>query len=973
MLFSAPFLPNMTENNNIENHKEIQKNISTNSGNYDKAFLKSLVQSFHAEAPEARQDQNQNTRTRKNKQLVYTKRRAINLKNFNQEIYAKQDVGHFMEKSTIRFEDREIKSLSTLIYDLLSDMFRNDKHMDEEKLNLIKDSMFSRTADASDHHGHAGYGQEHDGNKKNDICTNEDVSLIADTLQGYETEQSITTKTGSFKQNWLCIMACSKFIKKTQRVGITKLSHPINLGETCNSVRLLFLVLVPERHSPLHSPMEVAKTFGTVLQSNNFIASLMKINSENEFKNLLNIEVYKRDRIDRKKGHDELEAHNHHEHKHRSTYGEIFSIDKYVARKNSKVSVTGEKDDYDYDYDETENQEKMAKHNPHPADNFNPYHPGKGILIDISNRLPYYASDWYDALFKKTPTGSLKLRKWDDLKRILRSILFVFLSILLPTLAFGVANSFNTVNKINVERTVFGQLIAGIFFSIFSSQPLGLLMTTPPITLLIKFVHKLAYKELGVDFYEFYAMTGVFIGCNLILFSLINGSRFLKKITPSIEEIFAIFTAFAFLNEVIQQCIEMSDLWYVDPYVRYTELTNNQTTVSGISSDIITITESRVQPGSGSIPSVTFEYGVPVDKISCSRERVFLWLILMLGTFFVAFLTFSSFRRTPYLNQDIRNFLSDYSLFISVSIFTIIYNSSTSAVSFYPYILEYTDIFNGIEISRTSTHSDFKTDFVHLLRIENIWNLSSRVIAIAWAISIPLSVLFFLDQGFCSIVTNGAKNKLQKPGGYHLDLFLVGLVNIFMSLLGLPWLHLALPHSDFHVRGLAKLDQKISDGVVREQIRDKTVIEQRVTAFLGHLLMGLALIPEVFHRAIAKIPLPVTNGVFLFLGVTSLYDNQVLERALLLLTETEAYQNTSYLKKVPKKKIHLMTFFSAVQLGILIATGFYLGSYTKLSFPFIVVLMIPFRVYILPIFINHKPDGIRNENTPFIDILDGHH
>ena len=42
------------------------------------------------------------------------------------------------------------------------------------------------------------------------------------------------------------------------------------------------------------------------------------------------------------------------------------------------------------------------------------------------------------------------------------------------------------------------------------------------------------------------------------------------------------------------------------------------------------------------------------------------------------------------------------------------------------------------------------------------------------------------------------------------------------------------------------------------------------------------------------------------------HDNQVLERAMLLVIEDEAYQGTTYLKKVPKRKIHLMTLFRLV-------------------------------------------------------------
>ena len=70
-------------------------------------------------------------------------------------------------------------------------------------------------------------------------------------------------------------------------------------------------------------------------------------------------------------------------------------------------------------------------------------------------------------------------------------------------------------------------------------------------------------------------MTGIFIGCFLILYSLYNCSRILKRITPSIEEIFAIFTAWAFCNEAVSQMIKIFAKWYKDPtFIKQTESFN---------------------------------------------------------------------------------------------------------------------------------------------------------------------------------------------------------------------------------------------------------------------------------------------------------------------------------------------------------------------------------------------------------------
>ena len=60
------------------------------------------------------------------------------------------------------------------------------------------------------------------------------------------------------------------------------------------------------------------------------------------------------------------------------------------------------------------------------------------------------------------------------------------------------------------------------------------------------------------------------------------------------------------------------------------------------------------------------------------------------------------------------------------------------------------------------------------------------------------------------------------------------------------------------------------------------VRETRLTGILSHLLIGLSLLVLEY---LAYIPTPVLYGLFLYVGVTSLYGNQMFERVMLLFTE----------------------------------------------------------------------------------------
>ena len=71
----------------------------------------------------------------------------------------------------------------------------------------------------------------------------------------------------------------------------------------------------------------------------------------------------------------------------------------------------------------------------------------------------------------------------------------------------------------------------------------------------------------------------------------------------------------------------------------------------------------------------------------------------------------------------------------------------------------------------------------------------------------PLSLLFFMDQNIAESMVNSPDNKLMKGTSYHWDMFVVGCLNIPLSIFCMPWMHAVLPHSPLHVRALADIDE----------------------------------------------------------------------------------------------------------------------------------------------------------------------
>jgi len=66
------------------------------------------------------------------------------------------------------------------------------------------------------------------------------------------------------------------------------------------------------------------------------------------------------------------------------------------------------------------------------------------------------------------------------------------------------------------------------------------------------------------------------------------------------------------------------------------------------------------------------------------------------------------------------------------------------------------------------------------------------------------------------VCLDGNNFRLKKGPAYHLDLFMVALLNAFLSMFGLPWMHGAVPHAPLHVRSLADVEERVDQGHVYE-------------------------------------------------------------------------------------------------------------------------------------------------------------
>uniref|UniRef100_A0A4W6FXH4 Anion exchange protein n=1 Tax=Lates calcarifer TaxID=8187 RepID=A0A4W6FXH4_LATCA len=196
------------------------------------------------------------------------------------------------------------------------------------------------------------------------------------------------------------------------------------------------------------------------------------------------------------------------------------------------------------------------------------------------------------------------------------------------------------------------------------------------------------------------------------------------------------------------------------------------------------------------------------------------------------------------------------------------------------------------------------------------------------------TILIFMDQQITAVIINRKEHKLKKGCGYHLDLFMVGVMLGVCSLMGLPWFVAATVLSITHVNSL-KLESECS--APGEQPKFLGIREQRFTGLMIFTLMGCS----VFMTSMLKfIPMPVLYGVFLYMGASSLRGIQFFDRLTLFGMPAKHQPDFIYLRHVPLRKVHL---FTIIQLSCLVLLWVIKTSKAAIVFPMMVLALVFIR------------------------------
>ncbi|XP_066532304.1 anion exchange protein 2-like [Hoplias malabaricus] len=517
-----------------------------------------------------------------------------------------------------------------------------------------------------------------------------------------------------------------------------------------------------------------------------------------------------------------------------------------------------------------------------------------GLVRDAQRRYPKYLSDFTDALNPQC----------------MAAIIFIYFAALSPAITFGGLLGEKTEGLIGVSELIVATCLQGVVFCLLGAQPLLVVGFSGPL---------LVFEEAFFSFCksnELEYLTGrVWIGFWLIIIVLVmvafEGSFLVRYVSRFTQEIFSFLISLIFIYETFSK---LAKIFQQHPLQRCNIRNVSELNESGL---VIpeNLTWSSQQTNSSS-----------AEKVEAEPNTALLSLVLMAGTFFIAFYL-RKFKNSAFFPGRIRRVIGDFGVPIAILIMVLVDYSIQDTYT------QKLSVPRGFSV----TSPDKRGWVVNPFGSEEpfpIWMMAASVLP-----ALLVFILIFMETQITTLIVSKKERMLVKGSGFHLDLMLIVVLGGTSAVLGLPWMAAATVRSVTHVNALTVMSKSVAPG---DKPRIQEVKEQRVTGFMVATLVGLSI---VIGDLLRQIPIAVLFGIFLYMGVMSLNGIQLTERMQLLLMPPKYHPDQIYVRKVRTLRMHL---FTVVQLVCLAVLWVVMSTSASLAFPFVLILTVPLKVFILP-------------------------
>ncbi|XP_054612174.1 electrogenic sodium bicarbonate cotransporter 1-like isoform X6 [Dunckerocampus dactyliophorus] len=542
-----------------------------------------------------------------------------------------------------------------------------------------------------------------------------------------------------------------------------------------------------------------------------------------------------------------------------------------------------------------------------------------GLILDVKRKLPFFASDFYDALHIQS----------------LSAILFIYLGTVTNAITFGGLLGDATDNMQGVLESFLGTALTGAVFCLLAGQPLTILSSTGPVLVFERLLFNFS-KDNGFDYLEFRLWIGLWSGAFCLVLVATDASFLVQYFTRFTEEGFSALISFIFIYDAFKKMIKLahhnpinahydadlitqydcrcqpgnsSDLFDVAALTNSSDLSENATWASLSRRQCVKFGGSLVGEACGYVPDITL-----------------MSFILFFGTYTCS-MALKKFKTSRFFPTKVRKLISDFAIILAILLFCGV------------------DALVGVDTPKLIVPSEFKPTsptrgwFVPPFGGNPWWVYLAAALP-----ALLVTILIFMDQQITAVIVNRKEHKLKKGAGYHLDLFWVAVLMMVCSFMGLPWYVAATVISIAHIDSLKMETETSAPG---EQPKFLGVREQRVTGIIVFILTGLSVL---MAPVLKFIPMPVLYGVFLYMGVASLNGVQFMDRLQLLLMPAKHQPDLIYLRHVPQRRIHLFTFIQGVCLALLWVLK---STVAAIVFPVMILALVAVRKAMDYIFSQH--------------------
>jgi mannitol/fructose-specific phosphotransferase system IIA component (Ntr-type) len=536
-----------------------------------------------------------------------------------------------------------------------------------------------------------------------------------------------------------------------------------------------------------------------------------------------------------------------------------------------------------------------------------PWYEFRAVRREFNDRVrKHYAAEWSDPFNKKTVSATL----------------FLFWACITPAIAFGALHSELTSDFIGIIETIAASAVLGIAYSITSGMPLVIIGGTGPIVIFTGVLFQLC-ETLDINFLTCRWWVGFWCFVFSLYMAGAETCKYVQYITQFTDEIFAGLISVIFIVSAIK------------PLAGYFTKEHDSCATS----------PNLVGCG-------TRKYDDAQALLSATIAISTCWLTM----------TLKGVRKSIYLRGSVRDFLADFSSVMAILAMTMCDRLLLPGVKTPE--LEAPD--QPTQTTLGTTIRPWLVDPFEFGRLEitEACRAANNCVASdsggAWVIGFAIlpallaMVLIFLDDVITWNIINKRDNKIRHGRAYHYETLVMGAMTFAASIVGAPWLVAATVRSINHVQALASKEEVVVHGHVHEHIRH--VHETRCTGFFIHLLMLLALF--VAMPAVKLVTMPVLHGIFLFMGIASLTGNSFVDRFKLFFVEPALYPPTHFIRTVPIPHIFRFTGFQL--MGFIVLYVVKSIKEIAIAFPLVILLLAPFRLKIMPKYIEQK----------WLDVLD---